>query len=140
MNKTAVLLILFFMYCVQSNSQTSDQIQSRNLWITRMLDDFYTEYVTAQEQMPADQKKVNSILKQYCTKIMISKQQKSDYDLFLNAQDVTENLLNTLEIAASESNPDVFEVSYLDTYKQKRTGIKLLIEEHKGKYKIADVL
>jgi hypothetical protein len=98
---------------------------------------FYIEYLLAFENDFTD-----SVRIKYCTSKLIKKlsNKKLDYDPFLNAQDFDDNLLKTLDVKKSDAPQEYYIVSYVDGYSKKKVYIVMSLAEHKGEYKISDVI
>jgi hypothetical protein len=113
-------------------SQTEEQI------IKNRIDNFYRSYITASAQMPLNFTTLDELKTEYCTANLITflEQDELDYDIFLNAQEVMIEWLNTLSVT-KESN--LYVVSYYDSYKKANTIIKLNIIDENGKYKINSI-
>ena len=128
-------LLFFGTYCQGQNKSSNDSAAT-------MLKQFYTSYITASEQS-LDEKKLDLIKKQYCTKRIlnrIAKDEELDADPFVQAQDTNIDWLRTLVINKDAQKSNVYNVSYEDTYTKKRIVIKLLVVKEGQKYKIDNIL
>jgi hypothetical protein len=103
-----------------------------------MLKQFYTSYISADEES-----QLTLIKKQYCTKKIlnrIAKDEELDADPFLQAQDTDIDWLRTLVINKDTQKPNVYTVSYISNYTKKRIINKLLVVKVGPAYKIDDIL
>ena len=140
--KSQFLVSCFAIILAFSGSYCQGQSKATNDSAAIMLKQFYTSYITASEESLSE-KELNLIRKQYCTpKILnrIAKDEELDSDPFVNAQDTNMDWLRTLVISKDPQKANVYIVSYLDTYSQKRTIIKLLVVKKGQAYKIDDIL
>ena len=124
---------------VQSQDKTSDDE------ILKMLNSFYTSYITERSKMPEDEKKVELIKSKYFTANLLDKldklnKQGLNYDPFINAQDWDIDLLKKLMIRKEIKSNNIFEVSYPDNYRKTLTKIKLIVIKQNDNYKIDDIL
>lgn len=129
------IFVFFGSYCLGQRKVSNDSA-------VIMLKQFYISYITASEES-LDQKKLNLIKKQYCTKKIlnrIAKDEELDSDPFVNAQDTNMDWLKTLVISKDAQNANVYIASYVDSYTKKRIINKLLVVKEGRVYKIDDIL
>jgi len=156
---SAIILALFFSGCSfeqnnievkkgdinQSDSLTNPTVDNYenslpDSVIVEFLNDFYTEYIT----LFANYIGIEPLVKcreAVSDKKLIEKINNSDidYDPFLNAQDAHEESVKSLEIAKCDE-PDIFCISYLTGYMDKRSDIKLRVAIIEGEPKIVDII
>ena len=104
------------------------------------LKNFYGEYVNNWD----NESKINAIRKDNFSKALISginvanSTGKLDFDPIINAQDVDNNLLKTLNIKY-QKNDDFYEVSYLDSYKNSKLSTYIKLINYKSSFLISDI-
>ncbi len=144
--KTKLLLSFFALNFMLFNG-ISCKSQSANFNdkdINGMLNDFYTSYIVERSKMPENFKKIDSIVKKYCT-IDLQNQLKNediDYDLLLNSQFCEREWLNTMSIKKDSNDNCIYNVSfeYMADGKTKQKNIKLQIVKNNLEYKVNKVL
>lgn len=115
------------------------------LMAIKRVKDFYTEYITETSKVPVDSKKVDLILKKYCT-IDVQKQLKVqgaelDYDLLIDNQYCEEEWLKTMEISKDdEGNVYIVKFKYLFDGKEEKKLIKLQVIKQEEIYFINKIL
>lgn len=125
------ILISFSSFCQAQNKAPNDSAAI-------MLKQFYTSYISTEEES-----QLTLIKKQYCTKKIlnrIAKDEELDADPFLQAQDTDIDWLRTLVINKDTQKPNVYTVSYISNYTKKRIINKLLVVKVGQAYKIDDIL
>lgn len=125
------MLIFFSSFCRAQNKVSNDSAAT-------MLKQFYTSYITAEEES-----QLTLIRKKYCTKKIlnkIAKDEELDADPFLQAQDTDSDWVRTLVINKDAQKPNVYIVSYIDNYTKKRIINKLVVIKQGQAYKIDDIL
>jgi len=125
------VLIFFSSFCKAQNKASNDSAAT-------MLKQFYTSYITTEEESD-----LVVIRKKYCTKKIlnrIAKDEELDADPFLQAQDTDQDWVKTLVINKDAQKPNVYIVSYVDNYTKKRIVNKLLVVKQGQNYKIDDIL
>ncbi|MCF6404249.1 YbjP/YqhG family protein [Chitinophaga filiformis] len=125
------ILICLSSFCQAQNKAPNDSAAT-------MLKQFYTSYISADEES-----QLTSIKKQYCTKKIlnrIAKDEELDADPFLQAQDTDMDWLKTLVISKDAQKPNVYSVSYINNYDKKRIVNKLVVVKVGQTYKIDDIL
>ena len=125
------ILIFFSSFCRAQNKSSNDSAAI-------MLKQFYTSYISADEES-----QLTLIKKQYCTKKIlnrIAKDEELDADPFLQAQDTDIDWLRTLVINKDAQKPNVYTVSYMSNYSKKRIINRLLVVKVGQAYKIDDIL
>jgi len=125
----------------------SSKSQASNLndkEITIMLKDFYTNYMIEGSIVPENTKRVDSILKKYCTKALLKQLNNKDidWDLLLDGQICEREWLNTLSINKDNNNDSIYNVSfnYIDDGAKVQKNIKLQIVKNNKDFKINKVL
>ena len=140
--KSQFLTSCFVCILIFSGSSCLGQNKTANDSAMIMLKQFYTSYITANDESLSE-KELDLIKKKYCTqKILnrIAKDEELDSDPFVNAQDTNMDWLKTLVISKDPQKANVYIVSYLDTYTQERIINKLLVVKKGQAYKIDDIL
>lgn len=101
---------------------------------------FYKEYTSELKKKIVDFKVIDNIKKKYCTLKLINKlaQSELDYDPFLNAQDVNDDILKSIIINDTDEE-GVYIVSY-DGYNDDKIYVKLLLIKIEGDYKVSDII
>jgi len=125
------ILLCFGSFCQAQNKTSGDSA-------VIMLKQFYTAYITAD-----DEKQLSSLQKKYCTKKILKRiadDEELDSDPFINAQDTDADWLRTMVINKDAQKPNVYVVSYVNNYTQKRIINKLLVVKEGKAYKIDDIL
>ncbi len=127
---------------------SSDSID--NVAAIRMLEEFYTLYLT--EQLTGDLtiesvQRSEQILKKYVTYELlnrINQDETVDYDPFVNAQDYFEDWLNTIKVTVTDSKAHIFTVTLErhDVLKPTDAMQKMifLVIKKEGCYMIGDIL
>jgi hypothetical protein len=144
--KTRILLSFFALSFILFNeiSCKSQFANFNDKEITGMLKDFYTGYIVERSKMPENFKKIDSIVKKYCT-INLRNQIKNediDYDLLLNGQFCEKGWLNTMSINKDSNDNSIYNVSfeYMADGRRKQKNIKLQIVNNSVEYKINKVI
>jgi len=136
--KTQFLAFCFFFVLISFSSFCKAQNKPSNDSAATMLKQFYTSYITTEEESD-----LAVIRKKYCTKKIlnrIAKDEELDADPFLQAQDTDLDWVKTLVINKDAQKPNVYIVSYVDNYTKKRIVNKLLVVKQGQTYKIDDIL
>jgi hypothetical protein len=103
--------------------------------ITVMLKNFYTSYIHENTTFPVNQKKIDSIMKKYCTPNVFNQfKGEIEYDPFLKSQMVDTLMLQTLVIEKDAEKNNLYHITY--TYGEAKTRINLLVIKEKQNYKI----
>ena len=113
--------------------------------ITKMLRTFYRAYITEFESYFSKvdtskgakpiEDKIDSILNRYCTTNLIKEKEDAwDYDPIIKGQMIDIRMLDHLTVRKDLLHKDIYYVSYL--YGDGKTTIKLIVINHKGRYKI----
>ena len=135
----------FYIFIVAVLSFTSQyaQCQNRNdeKEVLKLLNEFYHKYITENSKVPLDEVRINSIKAKYCTSRLINriKNQRLDYDPFLNAQDCDITWLETLVVNKGITQ-NQYIVSYKDNFTKNDVIIKLNVVKQGGSFKIDSIL
>jgi len=115
--------------------------QSSDSQIVATINSFYIAYITENAKMPVNEAKVDSIKNKYCTAQLVDtlNNKELEYDPFLDAQDCEASWLNSLLVEKDPNLNYVFKVSYLDSYNNTRTVIKLAVVQVGTEYKIDEI-
>ena len=111
--------------------------------VVAMLRGFYGKYIRTLNKYPADERKLQPLLKANCDPGLLAKLKerkwdgKLDYDPFLKAQDVELDWIKSLEVA-KVPNKDMYAVSFSET--PDRIVVHLVVKEVHGVLKIKDVV
>lgn len=91
--------------------------------------------------MPVNLEKIDSIKNLYCSPKLLDslQQQEPDYDPFINAQDLDDDLNKKLSIAKDTPAESIYITSYMDNYHHRKIKIKLWVKEIAGHYKITNL-
>ena len=112
----------------------------------KLLKSFYTEYITACDNLSINWSQMEMIKEKYCTQFLIKKikmlqeNEIIDYDPFLNAQDCDINWLKTLDITKENKDSCWYNVSYVNNYNNERIKIKVSVIKTGDSYKINNIL
>lgn len=100
---------------------------------------FYEAYIIDFERIPTDENATETLLNKYCTAKMIDKvyDEDLDYDLFLNAQDVDENLRNSITYTSKSAN--IVQVRYVSIYDSSVTKVNVYLLKDKNNFKVDSV-
>ena len=133
---TLGVMLLNIISC-QSNQPHSTEEQKIG-----MLKEFYTSYITANEKIPLDFAKIDSVKKEYCTANLLSKikKKKLDYDPFLKAQDSNIKWLKSLSVEKDSKEKNLYHVTYTDSFSGKKIIIDLIVIKKNESYKIDDIV
>jgi hypothetical protein len=106
------------------------------------LKEFYTAYISCCDNPDGDLKTLSSLRNKYFTKPLLEKLENScpDYDPVIQAQDCDANWIKTIEIEPDTERQNVYAVSYISTYNNEKTRIRLLLADDNGNYLIDDIL
>ena len=138
--KTSVLTSFFTVIIVLMNNCTYSQNNSSDKQITKMLKEFYSNYITENSKMPPNIKKIAIIKNIYCSKKLVANLNKKqlDYDPFLNAQDSDVDWIKTLTISKGVQNKNLYVVTY--SIDGSKNTVKLMVVNEVGKFKIDSIL
>lgn len=120
-----------------SLTEKMDTIKGSGISGKQFIQKFYTDYIKYIDETPPN-KFNDSILKKYCTNDLINriKALKLDYDPLINSQDVTPNILKTLEISETKEFDKKFNISYIDGFSKEKVQIRMKIVVRENAYKI----
>jgi len=137
--KSKFLIFSLFAICVFSNTASRAQVKDADKEIRTMLKEFYTIYITEEYKDGLE----DSIKKKYCTKKILNRikqDEELENDPFVNAQDYDLAWLKTLTINKDSQKENVYTVSFISSYDQKKTIIRLLVVKDGQRYKIDNIL
>ena len=119
-----------------------DSISSNKVYdeIPEFIHSFYDSYLKEVDNFPVNFEKVDSLKSKFCSKQLLAKLDSLDltYDPFLNAQDVTTNLMKSLVIEKEEDNLCV--VTYIDDYTKKKVSVRLKVNKLEEGFEISDII
>ena len=138
--KQKLTILLFILLLSSAGRGKASETQPSKDPAIETLNRFYTQYITEISKTPEDMNQTNLIKQKYCTPQLLKKISELDYDPFINAQDLPEDLLKTLTIKKETGVDNKYTVSYLDTYSQKQITIHLKTIRDKDSCKIAEIL
>ncbi len=136
--KIYILTIIFGFFSSSTLYSQEKEKNSSDKEIIEMLNTFYREYITENDNMPVNEKKINLIKKKYCTNNLIEKIKKDDldYDPLVNAQDISREWIKTMKITKDSKKENAYIVCFTDKYNKTPFCTKLLILKSKEGFKI----
>jgi len=139
--KTLTLLLIALIFNLNLSACNNLIQNTEENHVINVLKDFYTAYINERTKMPEDFKKINTLLKKYCTDNLQKQLQDEDidYDLFLDGQNCEKEWLKTIIISKDKIRSNVYIVNfdYKVNGKKKRKEIKIEIVQ-KGEIVLMD--
>jgi len=133
---------IFLFAALMTGSVASSQKANDQKAKTDMLKAFYTEYITANAKVPANEKEIQAILKKYLTTKFLKEYATLsaglDYDLFVSAQEFDTEWLKTLQIEPSATF-NIFRVTYDMGFEDEKALIRPIVAKEGTKFKISGV-
>ncbi len=142
MKKVIVSTIVIFVFvsgCLvflksKVREKSSDQIQ-----IEQMLKSFYTEYIKVNAAEKLDLVKGDSLKRKYCTKQFLDRIKQDtelDYDPLVNAQDYSNDWLNTMTIEKIDGKHNNYKVCFIYNYDNSLHCVIVNVVKQSGVWKI----
>ncbi len=97
---------------------------------------FYKKYCIAFDQ---EYNQIDSLRKSICTENLYNTFDSLEYDPFLNSQDITNSMINSLQVEQSENNVNQIIVSYNTPYRVKPVKIYLHVSYFNGVLKVVSI-
>lgn len=140
-NLNSIIIIILLI-----NNHSCTLAQKKDERIISMIKTFYSTYineVASNRSIMELTEKLDSLQKIYCTDKLLNTipdiMEETDADVFLKAQDVNVESINTLIVKKDLRNHNKYIVSYYDPYSKNSIIIILRVVKDKGKYKIDSV-
>ena len=129
-----ILIILASCNSVNKNSsESSDKV--------KFIENFYTEYLLALNQVPMNFDSIQNIKLKYCSKDLLEKFETNEmyHDPFINAQDFEDDIRDKLNIEIDSTDEKTIIVRYTDNYSNTDLIIELKLIEFGNTFKINGV-
>jgi hypothetical protein len=142
--KPFTLLLFFLFFCLSFPACNNPKQQTDEKQIINMLNNFYISYISEQSKMQQDFKKIDVLLKKYCTDNLQKQIQDEeiDYDLLIDGQYCKKEWLNTMVISKYTYGANIYIVNFNYTVNKvkKKKEIKLQVIKNGNNFLIDKVL
>ncbi|MFH6944946.1 DUF3828 domain-containing protein [Flavobacterium sp. FlaQc-50] len=140
-----IVIVLLIVSCKKSDEKNKTELSSTDTKIAdesnskEILNAFYVAYLHefTNSNLKESERKLDSLKNKYCKKTLLDsisnefENNELDYDPFINAQDVSEKMIESLSIENVVGQKNKFHVKFHDNSSENKTNIMVTITDGK---------
>ncbi|MDX6189718.1 DUF3828 domain-containing protein [Flavobacterium sp. Fl-318] len=140
-----IVIVLLIISCKKNDEKNKTELSSTDTKIAdesnskEILNAFYVAYLHefTNSNLKESERKLDSLKNKYCKKTLLDsisnefENNELDYDPFINAQDVSEKMIESLSIENVVGQKNKFQVKFHDDSSENKTNIMVTITDGK---------